>query len=53
MTCRGYDPKSVKVSKTIKRSAATIQDVHKRGELIREYVRILENQARSFGRSKN
>jgi hypothetical protein len=43
MTCRGYDPKAVKVSKTIKRAAAMI-DPQKRGAFIRSYVEILKSE---------
>ena len=46
MTCRGYDPKAVKIGKSVKRLAARILDDHKRGEFIRDYVRIAESQAR-------
>ena len=53
MTCRGYDPKAVKLSKTVKRLAAKILDDHKRGAFIKDYVRILETQSRSSGRSKD
>jgi hypothetical protein len=44
MTCRGYDSKTVKVSKTIKRGAATIIDPQKRGAFIRSYVAILQSE---------
>lgn len=47
MTCRGYDPKTVKVSKTVKRMAATIQNAHLRGAYIRDYVTAIRQQARS------
>ena len=47
MTCRGYDPKAVKISKTVKRLAANILDNHKRGEFIRDYVRIAQSQIRT------
>lgn len=47
MTCRGYDPKAVKISKSVKRLAARIIDNHKRGEFIRDYVRIAESELRS------
>ena len=49
MTCKGYDPKAVKVHKSVKRLAANHRDDHERGAFIRSYVRILEEQAR--GRS--
>jgi hypothetical protein len=47
MTCKGYDPKAVKISKAIKRQAACYLDPHKRGAIIRSYVKILESDARS------
>ena len=47
MTCRGYDPKAVKIGKPIKRLAATIADSHKRGEFIRDYVRIAQSEQRT------
>jgi len=46
MTCRGYDPKAVKVSKEVKRLAANFTDVHQRGAIIRSYVKILQDEAR-------
>ena len=52
MTCRGYDNKAVKISKTVKRKAATIADAHKRGEFIRGYVRIAESELRGAKRNK-
>ena len=48
MTCRGYDPKAVKINKSIKRLSATIQDQHLRGAFIRSYVLVEQNQSRSF-----
>lgn len=47
MTCKGFDPKTVKVSKSIKRLADTIADPHQRGAFIRSYVQILEDRSRS------
>ena len=47
MTCRGYDPKTIKVNKTVKRMAALIMDPHTRGAYIREYVVAIKQQARS------
>lgn len=41
MTCRGYDPKTVKISKAIKIQAAGIMDPHQRGHFIRGYVKVL------------
>jgi len=52
MTCRGYDAKAVKVPKSVKRVAAAYLDNHARGEFIRSYVRILEEQSRSYKREK-
>lgn len=48
MTCRGYDAKAIKVSKTVKRAAALIQDAHKRGAFIRSFVSIEQSNSRSF-----
>ena len=52
MTCRGYDPRAVKVPKSVKRLAATILDPHVRGAFIRDYVRIYEGQLRTAKREK-
>ena len=46
MTCRGYDPKSVKISKSVKRAAAQILDDHKRGAFIRSFVAIAQDEGR-------
>ncbi len=40
MTCKGYDHKTVKISKPVKAMASTIRDPHKRGAFIRSYVQI-------------
>jgi hypothetical protein len=48
MTCRGYDAKAVKINKSVKRLAATILDNHLRGAFIKDYVRVEQNQSRSF-----
>ena len=54
MTCWGYDPKTVKVTKLMKIAAAHIVDKHARGRLIRSYVQVLEEQSRGRGaRTKN
>ena len=45
MTCRGYNSKTVKISKTIKRVASTIIDPHVRGEFIRSYVEVAKNNS--------
>ncbi len=48
MTCRGYDPKAVKVSKTVKRRTALyFKNDHHRGSIIRSYVRMLEDASRA------
>ena len=52
MTCRGYDPKAVKVPKSVKRRASTILDNHARGAFIRSYVQILESELRGAKKSK-
>lgn len=50
MTCKGYDPKAVKLPKSVKRLAANHIDPHFRGAFIRDYVRILEDQMRGRNR---
>ena len=52
MTCRGYDPRAVKLPKSVKRIAAKILDDHHRGEFVRDYVRILESELRGSKRTK-
>ena len=47
MTCRGYDPKAVKIGKLIKISAATIVDPQKRGEFFRSYTKIAQENLRT------
>ncbi len=37
-----YDPRAVKLPKSVKRRAATILDAHERGAVIRSFVKILE-----------
>ena len=49
MTCRGYDPKAVKLPKSVKRVAALIRDDHARGAFIRSYVQVEQLNSRSFG----
>ena len=48
MTCRGYSPKAVKISKSVKRRAATIRDAHQRGAFIRSFVEIAQSGSRTF-----
>jgi len=52
MTCRGYDPKAVKISKPVKRQAANILDNHKRGEFIRSFVEIAKSESRAGHKEK-
>jgi len=53
MTCRGYDAKAVKVSKTVKRAAAKIMDAHARGAFIRSYAEIERSNSRSASRKES
>jgi hypothetical protein len=50
MTCRGYDAKAVKISKTVKRAAAQIINSHERGALIRSFVEIEKSNLRPGSR---
>jgi hypothetical protein len=47
MSCRGYDPKAVKISKTVKRMASTIRDDQLRAAYIRSFVAIEQTGLRS------
>ena len=49
MTCRGYDPKAVKIGKPVKALAANYIDHHQRKAFIRSYVVIAEADARQRG----
>ena len=49
MTCRGYDPKAVKIGSLVKMASATILDNHVRGAFIRSFVKIAEAEARQKG----
>lgn len=51
MTCKGYDPKAVKISKPVKRMSALILDSHKRGAFIRSYVEIAKSELRTSKKS--
>lgn len=53
MTCRGYDAKAVKISKAIKRRAATIRDNHTRGDFIRSFVAIARTELRGYKAKDN
>jgi len=50
MTCRGYDPKAVKVSKSVKRLAATITDNQQRRALVKSYAVAIAANARAGAR---
>jgi hypothetical protein len=47
MTCRGYDSRTVKISKGVKLSAAGILDAHRRGAFIRSYVLVAREAAQN------
>ena len=49
MTCRGYDAKAVKISKSVKRAAAQILDNHTRGAFIRSFVVVEQENSRQKG----
>jgi hypothetical protein len=49
MTCRGYDPKAVKIGSLVKMASATIKDKHTRGAFLRSFVKIAEDDARQKG----
>jgi hypothetical protein len=51
MTCRGYDPKAIKLPKAVKRAATLIRDAHERGAFIRSYVEVEKTNSRSSGRN--
>jgi hypothetical protein len=50
MTCRGYDPKAVKVPKSVKRLAATLVNSEQRRSLIRSYAVAIAVNARTGNR---
>jgi hypothetical protein len=52
MTCRGYDPKAVKVGKPVKALAATYLNKDQRRAFIKSYVKILESELRTSGGKK-
>jgi hypothetical protein len=52
MTCKGYDSKAVKISKEVKRLAATYADSHQRAAFIRSYV-VIEQDAARMRTSRN
>lgn len=46
-----YDPRAVKLPKSVKRLAANEIDAHKRGAIIRSYVQILESESKGAKKS--
>jgi hypothetical protein len=52
MTCRGYDPKAVKLPSLVKMAASTITDKHKRGAFLRSFTKIAQGELRSSNRDK-
>jgi hypothetical protein len=47
MTCRGYDPKAVKLPSLVKMAASTIADKHQRGAFLRSFTKIAESELRT------
>jgi hypothetical protein len=52
MTCRGYDPKAVKLPSLVKMAASTIINKHQRGAFLRSYVEIAKSELRTGNRDK-
>jgi hypothetical protein len=53
MTCKGYDSKTVKIGKEVKRAAALIRDAHVRGAFLRSFVQIAKaDQNRKVSRNR-
>jgi hypothetical protein len=52
MTCKGYDPKAVKLPSLVKMAASTITDKHKRGEFLRSFTKIAESELRTGNRKE-
>ena len=46
-----YDPRAVKIPKSIKRFAANEVDPHRRGAILRSFTKIYESDLRSNKRS--
>jgi len=44
-----YDPKAVKVPKSVKRAAAHYINPHQRGAFIKSYVKLLESENNNRG----
>jgi hypothetical protein len=49
MTCRGYDPKAIKVPKSVKRLAATLVNNEQRRGLIKSYAKAIVEGNRLTG----
>lgn len=49
MTCRGYDPKAVKLGKVTKTISATIANNDMRKGFLRSYTKIAEEESRQKG----
>lgn len=47
-----YDPRAVKLPKSVKRRASTIVDAHERGTFIRSFVKVLEAE-QAFSKNRN
>lgn len=52
MTCRGYDPKAVKLPSLVKMTASTIMDRNIRGAFLRSFTKIAEADSRQKGSRK-
>lgn len=52
MTCKGYDPKAVKLPSLVKMAASTIMDKHQRSAFLRSFTKIAESELRSGNRDK-
>lgn len=50
MTCRGYDPKAIKLGKPIQRLAATIRDDEARKHFLKMFVAIANSESKSVSR---
>ena len=54
MTCRGYDPRAVKLGKPIQRLAANISNKQERSAFIKLFVNVLKEESKSkSNRSKS
>ena len=54
MTCRGYDPRAVKLGKPIQRLAATIRDNSERRNFMKLFIDILKDESKAkSNRSKS